>query len=31
MERKVGDMEIEIVAFVINGSVKVTVPSNWQK
>ena len=30
-ERKVCDMEIEIISFVVNGSVKLTIPPNLQK
>ena len=30
-ERKICDVEIEIVTFVINGSVKLTVPPDRQK
>ena len=29
-ERKVRNMEIEIVTFVVKGSAKLTVPTDWQ-
>ena len=30
-ERKVCNMEIEIVTFVVKGSAKLTVPTDWQE
>ena len=30
-ERKVCNMEIEIVTFVVNGSAKLNVPTDWQE
>ena len=31
LERTVYDMEIEIISFVVNENVKLTIPPNWQK